>query len=432
VLRYSDTKLCQVLSVDFAELIMSVDVIVVGARVAGAATGMLLARAGLRVLVVDQAHFPSDTLSTHQIQVPGVARLARFGLLQPLLDAGTPPTPHVRFQGGGAVVEGEFPAYQGVNMMISPRRTVLDALLVDAARAAGAEVREGCSLVDLVKDRDRVSGVQLLDRGSGRVVTESAALVIGADGKHSKVARLAGAAERRRVAAATFAFYAYWDGLPVKGGEIYSRTGFAASAWPTNDGLTMTYVAGPIANFEAIRRDPTAHLIAALDEAGSLGERARGAVQVGRTRGTSDLPNLIRAACGPGWALAGDAGLVMDPITGLGIGHAMRDAELLSTAVLNGLGGTRDLPRALARYEKQRNRETKPAFNWTLDVANLRGLNEVEEELFRTIGADKAETSQFFGMLTGVVPMRSFFSPAHLIRLIGVKDFLRLARARSR
>jgi len=122
----------------------------------------------------------------------------------------------------------------------------------------------------------------------------------------------------------------------------------------------------------------------------------------------------------------------MDPITGLGIGHAMRDAELLSTAVLNGLGGTRDLPGALARYEKQRNRETKPAFNWTLDVANLRGLNEIEEELFRTIGADKAETSQFFGMLTGVVPMRSFFSPAHLIRLIGVKDFLRLARARSR
>ncbi len=146
MLRYGDTKRSGVSRpLSSVELIMTVDVIVVGARVAGAATGMLLARAGLRVLVVDQAHFPSDTLSTHQIQVPGVARLARFGLLQPLLDAGTPPTPHVRFQAGGAVVEGEFPAYQGVNMMISPRRTVLDALLVDAARAAGAEVREGCS-----------------------------------------------------------------------------------------------------------------------------------------------------------------------------------------------------------------------------------------------------------------------------------------------
>jgi 2-polyprenyl-6-methoxyphenol hydroxylase-like FAD-dependent oxidoreductase len=393
---------------------------------------MLLARAGLRVLVVDQTHFPSDTLSTHQIQVPGVARLARFGLLQPLLEAGTPPTPHVRFQGGGAVVEGEFPTYQGVDMMISPRRTVLDALLVDAARAAGAEVREGCSLVNLVTDHARVSGVQLRDRSNGRMTTESAALVIGADGKHSKIARLAGAAERRRVAAATFAFYAYWDGLPVKGGEIYSGTGFAASAWPTNDGLTMTYVAGPIAKFEAIRRDPTAHLIAVLDNADSLGERARGAVQVGRTRGTSDLPNLVRAGYGPGWALAGDAGLVMDPITGLGIGHALRDAELLSTAVIDGIGVRRDLPAALTRYEKQRNRETEPAFNWTLDIAGLRGVNETEEELFRTIGADKAEASRFFGMLTGVVPVRSFFSPGHLIRLIGVKDFLRLMRARSR
>ena len=146
-------------------------------------------------------------------------------------------------------MEGEFPSDQGVNMMISPRRTILDALLVEAARAAGAEVREGCSLVDLVEDHDRVSGVRLQERGNGRMRTESAALVIGADGKHSKVPQLAGAIDRRRVAATTFAFYAYWDGLPVKGGEIYSGPGFAASAWPTNDGLTMTYVAGRIADF---------------------------------------------------------------------------------------------------------------------------------------------------------------------------------------
>jgi 2-polyprenyl-6-methoxyphenol hydroxylase-like FAD-dependent oxidoreductase len=322
MLRYGDTKRRPDGTYEVPEVDMTFDVIVVGARVAGAATGMLLARAGLRVLVVDQAHFPSDTLSTHQIQVPGVARLARFGLLQPLLDAGTPPTPHVRFQRGGAVVDGEFPAYQGVNMMISPRRTILDALLVDAARAAGAEVREACSLVNLVKDRDRVGGVQLRDRGNGRVV--------------------------------------------------------------------------------------------------------------GRTRGTSDLPNLVRAAYGPGWALAGDAGLVMDPITGLGIGHALRDAELLSSAIVSGLAGSRHLNGSMKGYEKQRNHQTKAAFNWTLDVAGLRGVNEIEEGLFRTIGADEEEASQFFGMLTGVVPMRSFFSPAHLIRLIGVRDFLHLARARSR
>jgi len=411
---------------------MTFDVIVVGARVAGAATGMLLARAGLRVLVVDQAHFPSDTLSTHQIQVPGVARIARFGLLDALLEAGTPPTPHVRFQIGNAVVEGGFPTFQGVNMMISPRRTILDALLVDAARAAGAEVREGCSVVELSTERDRIRGVRLQGRRSTGTTEESAALIVGADGKHSTIVRLVGAAERRTVAPATFAFYTYWDGLPVKGGEIYSGNGFAASAWPTNDGLTMTYVAGRLSDFEAIRRDPTAHLVATLDNAGSLGERARGAVQVGPTRGTSDLPNVVRAAHGPGWALAGDAGLVMDPITGLGIGHALRDAEWLSEAIVQGLGGTRDLDSALTRYEKQRNRDTKPAFEWTVDLARLRGASETEERLFTTIGKDETEAANFFGTLTGVVPMRSFFSPAHLVRLIGVKEFLRLARSRAR
>jgi 2-polyprenyl-6-methoxyphenol hydroxylase-like FAD-dependent oxidoreductase len=411
---------------------MSFDVIIVGARVAGAATAMLLARAGLRVLVVDRAHFPSDTLSTHQIQLPGVARLARFGLLEPLLDAGTPPTPHVRFQAGAAVVEGEFPSYHDVNMMISPRRTVLDALLVDAAREAGAEVREGCSLETLITEPDRVAGVRLRDKRRSGLTSESAALVVGADGKHSTVARLASAVERRTIAPTTFAFYAYWDGLPVKGGEIYSGKGYGVGAWPTNDGLTLTYVAGPISDFDEVRRDPTAHVIATLDKAGHLGERVRAAVQAGPTRGTNDLPNVVRAAYGSGWALAGDASLVMDPITGFGIGHALQDAELLSTAIVNGLGGTSELARALHGYEKQRNRETKPAFDWTVNLARLRGVSEIEERLFAAIGADQAEASSFFGFLTGVVPMRSLFSPTHLIRLVGLKDFARLARARSR
>jgi 2-polyprenyl-6-methoxyphenol hydroxylase-like FAD-dependent oxidoreductase len=411
---------------------MTYDVIVVGARVAGAATGMLLARAGLRVLVVDQTHFPSDTLSTHQIQVPGVARLANFGLLEPLLDAGTPPTPHVRFQAGAAVIEAEFPTYRDVSMMISPRRTILDALLVDAARAAGAEIRERCTVVELVRDGDRLTGVRLHDKRMGGSNTESAALVVGADGKHSTIARLVGSAARRSIPPLTFACYAYWDGLPVKGGEIYSAKGFAVGVWPTNDGLTLTYIAGPVSDYDEVRRDPTAHIIATLDKAGSLGERVRGAVQVGHTRSTNDLPNVVRAAHGPGWALAGDAGLVMDPITGYGIGHALRDAELLSTAIVTGLDGRNDLDRALTGYQKQRDREAKPAFDWTVNLAHLRGTSEIEERLFAAIGADENEASNFFGVITGAIPMGALFSPMHLIRLIGMRDFLKLARARAR
>src|SRR5215467_2185074 len=116
------------------------DVIVVGARVAGAATAMLLARHGLRVLCVDRATFPSDTLSTHQIQLPGVAKLKRWGLLDAVA-AHTPPTREVRFDMGDVVLEGRFPPYDGVDAIYGPRRILLDKILVDAARASGAELR---------------------------------------------------------------------------------------------------------------------------------------------------------------------------------------------------------------------------------------------------------------------------------------------------
>src|SRR5260370_30383075 len=110
------------------------EVIGVGARVAGAATAMLLARQGLRVLAVDRVSFPSDTISSHQLQVPGVALLHRWGLLGKLTAAGTPPARRVRFDaGGGLVMTGQFPAYEGVDALSRPRRALLDTILVPAA-----------------------------------------------------------------------------------------------------------------------------------------------------------------------------------------------------------------------------------------------------------------------------------------------------------
>jgi hypothetical protein len=124
------------------------DVIIVGARVAGAATAMLLARQGVRVLVTDRVRFPSDTISSHQVQVPGIARLHRWGLLGRLRAAGTPPTSQVRFDAGDVVLHGRFPACQGIDELYSPRRTVLDTLIVDAA---GAEVREQFRVEELTR-----------------------------------------------------------------------------------------------------------------------------------------------------------------------------------------------------------------------------------------------------------------------------------------
>jgi 2-polyprenyl-6-methoxyphenol hydroxylase-like FAD-dependent oxidoreductase len=409
------------------------DVIIVGARPAGAATALLLARAGLRVLAVDQARFPSDTLSTHQVQLPGVALLARWGLLGQVTASGCPPARDVLFDAGPAVLRGRYRACQGADAVYSPRRTVLDKILLDAARAAGAETAEGLRAGGLARDGDgRVTGITAAPRGPSRAgagppVTVSARLVIGADGKHSTVARAAAAREYRRRPALSAACYAYWSGLPVAGGEVYQRTGRSVGAWPTNDGQVVTFVAVPAAEFGSFRADLENNFMTALDLAGDLGERARDATRRGPLRATSDLPNAYRVPHGPGWALAGDAGLVMDPVTGQGIGLALRDADELARAVTAGLGGA-PLDRALAAYHKARDARTRPMYEFTAGVAALRP-HPAGSVLFPALAADPERTRDFLGVLTGTVDPRRFFSPGNLARVLGPRGMLAAARA---
>ncbi|MEV4140535.1 NAD(P)/FAD-dependent oxidoreductase [Dactylosporangium sp. NPDC049742] len=383
------------------------DVIVVGARPAGAATAMLLARRGLRVLAVDRARFPSDTLSTHQIQPSGTERLRRWGLLDRLLAAGTPATERVRFDLGGTVLQGRFP--EGV--LYSPRRTVLDAILVDAAREAGAEVREGFHVAGLIRDDSGVAGIR------GRDGTElRAPVVVGADGKHSLVAKEVAAPVQRDVAPRTVASYAYWEGVEhwaggeqQKGGEqreggeqrhgeLYHRPGRAVAAFPTNDGLTMVYAAAPIDEFGTWRTDVEGHLLATLDRCGDLGERVRAGRRVERLRTTVDLPNVVRAAQGPGWFLAGDAGLVMDPVTAQGIGNALADAELLAETIAEGR----------TDYQRRRDAARLPIFGLTTGLAALRPAKGLNAVLLKAIARREASTEQFLGVFAGTVPVRTF------------------------
>jgi flavin-dependent dehydrogenase len=414
------------------------DVIIVGARVAGSATAMLLARRGLKVLVVDRATFPSDTLSTHQVQVPGVARLARWGVLDAVLAAGTPPTRGVRFDQGAAVITGRFPAYQGVDMMCSPRRTLLDQVLVEAARKAGAEVRENFAAEELLGD-GRVTGIRGREKGAP-AVTEQAPLVIGADGKHSLVAKAVHAPAYRTRPAQSIAFYTYWADVPARedspagdglAGEIYGRPGCAVGAWPTNDGLLLTYLAWPIARFGEFRRDVEGSFLRTLDAVG-LGERIRAGRRAERFRGTPDLPSYLRRPYGPGWALVGDAGLLLDPITGQGISHAFRDAELLADAVADGLGGIRPLAGALGRYHKARDRAARPMYDFTARLAALTPPRPAEMALFQALARRQEDADQFVGVLAGSVPLRRFMSPRTMVRLVGVRGFARLASGQAR
>jgi 2-polyprenyl-6-methoxyphenol hydroxylase-like FAD-dependent oxidoreductase len=375
------------------------DVIVVGARVAGAATAMLLARQGLRVLAVDRARFPSDTLSTHQIQVPGVARLHRWGLLDRLAAAGTPATREVRFDPGPVALAGRFPAHEGVDALYSPRRTVLDAVLVDAARQAGAEVRENYFVECLEWTDGRVVGIRGHERG-GAPGTETARLVVGADGKHSLVAKAVAARRYRYRPAVTLASYTYWSGLDGDRGELYQRPGRAVAAFPTNDGLTMVYVAAPVAELPAFRADLEGRYLATLDRCGDLGERVRAARRAERWRTTPDLPTAFHVPYGPGWALVGDAGLVLDPISAQGISNALRDAELLATAVAGGTG--------LAGYHRARDRAARPMAGLTARLARLRAPRWWERAMLASLARRPGQVDRLLGVFAGIEPMQQY------------------------
>jgi 2-polyprenyl-6-methoxyphenol hydroxylase-like FAD-dependent oxidoreductase len=402
---------------------MQYDAIIVGSRVAGAATAMLLARHGLRVAAVDRARFPSDTLSTHQVQVPGVALLRRWGLLDRLVAAGTPASATLSFSNGDTVLRGAYPAVDGVAAVLSPRRTLLDQTLVEAARDAGAEIQEGFIVEGLLDG----GGVRGTAKG-GPARELRAPLVIGADGKNSTVARAVGARTYRTRPASSAACYGYFADLPVTGGEVYQYPDRLIGLWPTNDGLTIVYLGVPASRFAYLRADLDARFRATVGAAGDLRERLAAARQVEHLRATVDLPNTLRRPAGPGWALIGDAGLVMDPITGQGIGNALRDADALAAAVLAGLGGTRPLSAALRDYHRARDAARRPMYDLTTRLAAFRP-DPGAATLFPAIAGDPEQVTRFLGVLTGAVPVGEFFAPGNLRRLLGVRGLARLALA---
>jgi 2-polyprenyl-6-methoxyphenol hydroxylase-like FAD-dependent oxidoreductase len=402
------------------------DVIIVGARVAGASTALLLARRGVKVLCVDKARFPSDTLSTHQIQVTGVARLKRWGLLDAIVAAGTPATRELRFDTGEMVLEGRFPAYQEADALYGPRRTIIDEILVKAARQSGAELREDV-LIERISFTDRGAAEVSGRLPSGQACVETCALVVGADGKSSLVAKAAGAATTHETPPRSAAYYGYWEDLRLPCAEMYERPGRAIGVWPTSDGLTVIFMALPIAEFPAFREDVPTNFFKTLDLCGDLGDRVRAARQVGRFSGSANLPNRVRKPYGPGWALVGDAGFVMDPITAQGMSQAVRDAELLTHAIVAGSDNQRELQRAMRGYETERNRQGLPMYRLTVEQAALGPRPRELDELYRALQGNRAETDKFFGLISGAVPVKEYLSPPHLLRLLGAAGIARIA-----
>lgn len=340
------------------------DAIVVGARVAGATTAMLLARAGSRVLVLERGRLGTDILSTHAFMRAGVMQLSRFGLLDSIVAAGTPPIRRTVIRYGDVEEIVDIRPSPHADALYAPRRTVLDRTLVAAAIAAGAEVRFETAVHGLLRDdRGRVCGV-VGRAADGSAFTARAPITVGADGIRSLVAREAGALTYALGRHATAMVAGYWSDVAVDGYQWLYGTGQTAGLIPTNDGQVCVWAGMPAPRFRTSARYQADlgfhHILEAVAPAWSAA-LARGR-RNGPLRGFPGIPGYLRQPWGDGWALVGDASHFKDPLTTHGMTDALRDAELLARAILAADGTTAGFAHELAAYHDTRDRLSRPLF----------------------------------------------------------------------
>jgi len=371
------------------------DVVVVGARCAGSAAAMLLARLGYDVAVVDRATFPSDTLSTHAIARGGIVQLHRWGLLEDVVASGAPEIREASFHlPDGTVIARTIKERAGVDHLLAPRRIVLDAILVEAAAAAGARVETGFSVADVLRDASgRVTGVTGHDAaGASRELR--ARIVIGADGLRSRVARAVGARMLDERPAAGAAHYTFVGGLDAEGFEFHIGGGAFAGVFPTHGGEANVWICSPAGGDGIGGSDRSTAFVSWMDRVSpSLADRIRRAEITAGVRGIVGMPNHVRQAAAPGWALVGDAGYHRDAITGHGITDAFRDAELLAFHLDRYLRGDVDEAVALAAYGRERDEALAAIFELTNQLVQLPSperMVELQMELSRCIDQEAA------------------------------------------
>jgi 2-polyprenyl-6-methoxyphenol hydroxylase-like FAD-dependent oxidoreductase len=366
------------------------DAVIVGGRCAGAATALLLARSGAKVLLVDRQEYGSDTMSTHALMRGAVVQLDRWCLLPAVTAVGTPAIRSTTFHYGDEAIRVDIKPEHGVDCLFAPRRTVLDPLLIDAAREAGADVRHGVALSELqfAASGGRVIGALLKD-SSGACKTVCADIVIGADGRQSIVAQLVNAQAYVEGFNASGIVFGYYEDLKRDGVHWHFAKCVAAGIIPTNS-THCVFAAVPAPQFSAAFRGDVVrgfHQILEMNcpKLRADIDRAR---LIGRLRGFGGATSYLRQCQGAGWALVGDAGYFKDPLTAHGITDALRDAQLLSGAILN--GGAR----ALETYQSERDELSLPFIRVTDAIASFSwDLDEVKQLHAELSNVMKTETN---------------------------------------
>ena len=345
-----------------------------------------------------------------------MAALERWGLLDTVIATGIPPIDSYSFDFGPFTLTGA-PGTNESPVAYSPRRTVLDNVLVDTAAKAGAEVRDQFTIESLVVEDGRVVGVRGHSK-SGKSVTEHARVVIGADGRHSLVADEVGAEEYHEKPKLQVSYYSYWSGLPMNGRfETVIRPGLAFAAWPTNDDLTLVIAGRPIEEFEAVRKDVEGSFLETLEIAPEFAERVRAARREERFAGAA-VRGWFRKPFGPGWALVGDAGYNKDFITAQGIHDAFRDAELCATALDETFSGSRSFEHAMGEYQARRDEQVLPMYEFTADLASLEPPPPEVEQVLSAASRSQDAMDAFARVAAGVTSPAEFFSDESVGRIL--------------
>lgn len=404
------------------------DVIVVGTRCAGSSLAIQFARAGLHVVAVDKAEFPSDTPSTHLFQAEGMSALHRLGVLDRLLATGAPALTHFSAAVDAASFGGPWPLRpDDIGGAMCVRRPVLDIILVEAARDAGVDVRTGTTVRGLMEEGGRVTGVEV-EKGSR--ATLRAPLVVGADGRLSTMARLVGARRYHETPSPRVYAWGYFHGARTETqpcSHFYRRGDDFVTGAPCDTGSFMLVAAVDRARFQSdFFRDPEAMFmatVAAIPEAAALIE---GATRDGRLQTIARYDGFMRESAGAGWVLVGDAGHFKDPAAGQGISDALRQSEKLAPIIIDRIRGPQgDLDAGLREWWTWRDEDAFEKHWFASDLGRAGPVLTVEAEIIRRLVSKPKGRDRFLDLFSHRVRPSKVLTPT---RLVGATTRLLLRR----